>query len=244
MKAGINGILNLSILDGWFDEAFEFSGGWAVGDREPYLEEQDETHASAIYSLLENEIVPMYYRDRDRGVPELWMRRVKQSLMGLSPQFNCNRMIGQYAAELYRPAQAAFRSAASEDFAPVRQYARWLEKVRDVWERIRFVEVGPVLSNPALSGQAISLHAVVDLAGLSPADVRVEGIVGPVSNEGMLRDTTVISMPPLGERDGCHIFSHEYVPEQTGRLGYAVRISPNHCDDPLTRPCSSFLRWA
>ena len=66
MKAGINGVLNLSILDGWFDEAYENSGGWAIGDREPYSEDQDEYHASAIYSLLENEIVPMYYARRRR----------------------------------------------------------------------------------------------------------------------------------------------------------------------------------
>jgi starch phosphorylase len=95
-----------------------------------------------------------------------------------------------------------------------------------------------------LSGHAISLHAVVDLAGLTPQDVRVESVIGPVSIEGSLRDTTVISMPSTGERDGFHVFSRDYLPDQTGRLGYAVRISPNHCDDPLTRPCSTFLRWA
>ena len=104
MKAGINGVLNLSILDGWFDEGYEISGGWAIGDREPYTEDQDEIHASAIYSLLENEIVPMFYGERDRGIPEEWMRRVKQSLMGLSPQFNCLRMVGEYTAQLYQPA--------------------------------------------------------------------------------------------------------------------------------------------
>ena len=77
MKAGLNGKLNLSILDGWFDEAYEYSGGWAIGDREPYSEDQDEIHATAIYSLLENEIVPMYYRGREEGVPKAWMHRMK-----------------------------------------------------------------------------------------------------------------------------------------------------------------------
>src|SRR4029079_16389638 len=75
MKAGINGILNLSILDGWFDEAYEISGGWAIGDRVTYADDQDEYHASAIYSLLENEIVPMYFSGREDGVPEEWIRR-------------------------------------------------------------------------------------------------------------------------------------------------------------------------
>ena len=73
MKAAMNGVLNLSILDGWFDEAYEQSGGWAIGDREPYSEDQDEIHARAIYSILENEIVPMYYQGRTEDVPENWL---------------------------------------------------------------------------------------------------------------------------------------------------------------------------
>ena len=77
MKASMNGVLNLSVLDGWFDEAFEYSGGWAIGNREPYSEGQDEIHASAIYSTLENEIVPLYYEHRDQGVPVEWVRRMK-----------------------------------------------------------------------------------------------------------------------------------------------------------------------
>ena len=80
MKAGINGNLNLSILDGWFDEAAEESGGWVIGDRDPYSADRDDAHAAGIYSILENEIVPMFYEGREQGVPVEWMRRVKQSL--------------------------------------------------------------------------------------------------------------------------------------------------------------------
>jgi starch phosphorylase len=96
MKASINGIPNLSILDGWFDEAYEYSGGWAIGDRIPYSEDQDASHASAIYSIIENDIVPLYYRDRDGGVPHQWVRRMKQALSGISQQFNCARMLSVY----------------------------------------------------------------------------------------------------------------------------------------------------
>ncbi len=77
MKAGINGVLNMSILDGWFDEAAEQTGGWPIGDREPYTADRDDAHAAAIYSLLESEIVPLYYEGREQGVPVEWMRRVK-----------------------------------------------------------------------------------------------------------------------------------------------------------------------
>src|SRR5260370_4314247 len=101
MKAGINGVLNLSILDGWFDEAYEISGGWAIGDREPYSDDQDEIHARAIYSILENEIVPMYYEGRDEGIPTEWIRLVKQSLMQVGPQVNDHRMVAEYMNQVY-----------------------------------------------------------------------------------------------------------------------------------------------
>jgi starch phosphorylase len=172
------------------------------------------------------------------------MRRVKQSLMNLSPRFNCNRMVREYATQLYTPAAEAFRQASRDHFKPARELSVWLQRVREVWERVRFIEVGPVLSNPSLSGQAIPLHAVIDLAGLQPSDVRVEAVIGPISIEGHLRETTVLTMPATGDRDGFHVFSQGFIPDQTGRLGYAVRVSPNHCDDPLTRPCYTYLKWA
>ncbi len=105
MKAAMNGVLNFSILDGWFDEAYEFSGGWAIGDREPYSEDQDGLHASMIYYLLENEIVPMFYGRRSGG-PSEWIRRSKQSILALSPRFDARRMVNEYDRELYSPAHA------------------------------------------------------------------------------------------------------------------------------------------
>src|SRR5258706_14589871 len=92
MKAGINGVLNLSILDGWFDEAAEESGGWAIVDREPHSTDRDDGHAAGIYNLLENEIVPLFYQGREQGVPAKWMGRVRQSLEYVSAHFNCQRM--------------------------------------------------------------------------------------------------------------------------------------------------------
>src|SRR5664279_5639192 len=126
MKAGLNGVLNLSILDGWFDEAYEISGGWAIGDREDYAEDQDEMHARAIYSILENEIIPMYYDARgEERVPEDWVRRMKQSLMYLTPQFNSQRMVGEYMSQLYEPAHLAFAEISHSKFESARERFRW-----------------------------------------------------------------------------------------------------------------------
>ena len=245
MKAGINGILNLSILDGWFDEAYEISGGWAIGDRELYSEDQDEVHARAIYSILENEIVPMYYKARDEeGVPTDWVRRMKQSLMHLSPQFNAQRMVGEYVSQLYDPAHNAYLEARESHYQASRERVHWNEQVNRAWDGIRFMEAGSGPDGAVLSGRPIPMRAVVELSGLSPNEVRVEAVIGRVGANGELEDTQVLTLPPVEQQGGAYLFAKEFVPHQTGRLGYSLRISPNHYDDPLTRPCNSLLKWS
>jgi starch phosphorylase len=244
MKAGINGVLNLSILDGWFDEAFEISGGWAIGDRESYTEDQDEVHVRAIYSILENEIVPMYYQEREEGVPVDWVRRMKQSLMHLSPQFNSLRMVGEYMSQLYEPAHQAFLEVSKESFEPARDRSKWNEQVEQVWDNVSFLEIGPAPDGSVLTGRPIPMRTVVNLAGLSPKDVRVEAVIGRVGANGNLEETQVMSLPAVEQQGNAYVFLKEFVPHQTGRLGYSLRISPNHYDDPLTRPCNALLKWS
>jgi starch phosphorylase len=244
MKAGLNGVLNMSILDGWFDEAYEVSGGWAIGDREPYAEDQDEIHASAIYSLLENEIVPLYYGGRGEGVPEEWVRRMRQSLVNLSSRFNCLRMLSEYMSQLYEPAHMAYQTIRQDAFDGVRRQAQWNAGVQSAWERVQFIEVGPEPEGTLLSGQPMPLRAVVELADLKPDDVRVEAVIGSVGIGGRLERTEVLSLPPVGQQGGAVVFAREFVPSQTGRLGYCLRISPNHSDDPLARPCNALLKWS
>jgi starch phosphorylase len=244
MKAALNGVLNLSILDGWWDEAYEGSGCWKVGDREPYSEDQDNIHASSIYSLLENEIVPMFFEQREQGgAPLEWMRRVKQSIMRLSPRYNCRRMVGEYHSQMYQPANDAFQAVRRGAFEQARAKARWNSKIREAWDRVRFMEMGPAPVGPIISGRPVPVRAAVDLAGLTPEDVRVEVVVGHVGTNGTLEDTEVMILPAVETNGTVAVFAKEIIPERTGRLGYAVRVSPNHYDDPITRPCTSLLKW-
>jgi glycogen phosphorylase len=244
MKAGLNGVLNLSILDGWFDEAYEMSGGWAIGDRTEYAEDQDEYHASAIYSLLENEIVPMYYSGREDGVPDEWVRRMKQCLMNLSPMFNCQRMVIEYMKHLYEPAHEAFAETQNSRFDLARHRAQWNSGVHRVWPDVKFLELGAGPEASVMSGSAVPMRAVVDLAGLKPEDVRVEVVVGRVGVTGQIEESEVLTLPAVEQRGSSYVFQREVVPRQTGRLGYALRICPNHDDNPLTRPCNSLIKWS
>jgi len=244
MKAGSNGVLNLRILDGWFDEAYEISGGWAIGERIPYSPDQDEVHARAIYSLLENEIVPLYYRRREDGVPTEWMQRVRQSIRALSPLFNCQRMVEEYMSQLYEPAQDAFARLSRDSFSRTRELTRWNASVEQLWDRVRFVDVGTSTAEPVHSGRSVTVTAVLDLAGLAPQDVRVEAVLGRIGANGDLEDTEVLTLTPSGAEGANHRFSGEFAPRHTGRLGYALRVGPNHYHDPITRPCGTLIKWA
>jgi len=243
MKAAINGVLNLSILDGWFDEAYEHSGGWRIGEREPYSEDQDALHASIIYSLLENEIVPMFYERREQ-TPREWMRRVKQSLQYITPHFDCRRMVREYMSELYDPAHTQHLRLLDGRYALAREKARWNQRIREVWDRVRFVEAAPGPAGSVISGKSVPVRAAIELAGLAPADVRVEVVMGRVDNSGHLEETEVMVLPSVEQQGSVAVFGKDIIPERTGRLGYALRVSPNHFDDPLTRPCTSPLKWS
>ncbi|MDQ6675789.1 MAG: alpha-glucan family phosphorylase [Acidobacteriota bacterium] len=243
MKASMNGVLSLSILDGWFDEAYEYSGGWAIGDREEYADDQDGLHASAIYYLLEREIVPAFYERREQSERHEWVRRMKQSIMNVTPRFDCRRMVAEYDQTLYEPAHRGFIEYRSGDFKQARIHASWSARVRSVWDRVNFVETSPAPIGPVASGRPVSIRAAVEMAGLEPNDVRVEVVMGRVSPSGGLEDTAVIELPASESVGSVTVFSKELTPQYTGRLGYALRISPNHFDDPRTRPCTSLLKW-
>lgn len=244
MKAALNGVLNLSVLDGWFDEAYENSGGWAIGDREPYHEWMEGIHATAIYSLLENEILPLYYSNREEGVPVQWIQRIRVSLEHLSAQYNCQRMIHDYTARLYEPAHQAWQNLKKNTFDGAREKARWQREVEAAWPGVLIEDAGTSLGPCHLSGTMLELRAAVHLNGLKPDDVRVEAVVGRVGSSGRLEETSVMALQPTGESNGRQVYSREFVPHQTGRLGYTLRVSPNHCEDPLARPCHSPIRWA
>ncbi len=152
MKAAINGILNLSVLDGWFDEAFELSAGWAIGDRVPYSEDQDEIHASAIYSTLENEIVPLFYQGSEREIPLEWVRRMKTSMANITPRFSSGRMVAEYMSELYQPAHDLWTGMSKDNFEAARRKSVWERRMNERWHLVKFVDLGEGPGDYVMSG--------------------------------------------------------------------------------------------
>jgi glycogen phosphorylase len=243
MKASMNGVLNLSVLDGWFDEAFELSAGWAIGDRGAYAEDQDDIHASAIYSTLENDIVPLFYLRSEQEFPEEWARRMKTCIANITPRFSSGRMVAEYMSELYQPAHDLWGAISRDNFETGRRMSTWDARVKESWQRVRFVDFGDGLGDQVMSGSAVPLRATVDLAGLRASDVHVEAVVGQIGINGQLESTYTLSLAPVEEHGTEVVFAGDFVVQQTGRVGYSVRITPNHFDNPLTRPCNTLLKW-
>jgi starch phosphorylase len=174
------------------------------------------------------------------------MRRVKQSLSYISPQFDARRMVREYMTELYEPAHLQYLRAHAEDFKLIRDKTRWHGRVRDLWDRVKFVESAqaPMPAGSVINGKPVPVRASIDLAGLSADDVRVEVVMGRVDSNGYLEETEVVELPPNEQAGQVAVFGKDVIPERTGRVGYALRVSPNHFDDPRTRPCTSLLKWS
>ena len=173
------------------------------------------------------------------------MRRVKQSLTYISPDFDCRRMVHEYMTELYDPAHSGHLRMRKADYAQIREKARWNARVREVWDRVRFVDARARTNAARWSAaQPSPVRAAIDLAGLAPSDVRVEVVIGRVDSNGHLEETEVMVLPFVEQQETVAVFGKDIVPERTGRLGYALRVSPNHFDDPLTRPCASLMKWS
>ncbi len=241
MKAAANGALNMSTLDGWWDEAWRDpafqSGqpiGWAIGRGEIYdsLDYQDQVEAEALYDLLERDVVPTFYdRGRDR-LPRRWIARMKASIGILCHFFNTHRMVREYTERFYLVAHATFRQLAEDQAARARALANWMARVREQWPQVRIeaVESGP--PSGLSVGQRVSIRVRIHLGSLTPEDVNVEVYIGRLNAAGEIVEGVPTRMEPVGREDGGdYVFQTAPAPCcASGLHGYTVRVLPSHPD--------------
>jgi starch phosphorylase len=232
MKVVPNGGLNFSILDGWWDEAFEPGLGWAIGDRTHPADEgqQDWLDSRMLYHVLEHEIAPMFYHRADGGVPASWLEMIKRSIARLAPTFSTNRMVRDYATKYYIPAAASYRRLCEDGGANARELLGWRARVQTNWSLVRIAEVNDTstLANPI--GKAFVVTAIVELGALSTDDVLVEIVVGRVGPNRELLGSKIEPMTHAEESDGRHKYTAEIQCGEPGYQGYTVRIVPTHPD--------------
>jgi glycogen phosphorylase len=231
MKAALNGGLNLSILDGWWDEWFDGDNGWAIpsadGVEDP--ERRDDIEAAALYDLLEDEVAPRFYDyDGDR-LPGRWIEMVRHTLTSLGPKVLASRMVADYVRQLYTPAAEGARRVAANNQSVV-DLAYWKAKVRTAWPHVRIehVESSGVSDAPAL-GSRLTVRVFASLGDLTPSDVDVQVVHGRVAGDDQLRDPRVASLTHAESYEaGRHRFEAEIPLEHTGPFGYTVRILPRN----------------
>jgi glycogen phosphorylase len=239
MKVVPNGGLNLSVLDGWWAEAYRPGVGWAIGTGEDVGQPaaQDQFDSDSLYSLLENELVPLFYsRDAD-GLPHGWIAMMKESMKVLAPTFSGDRMVKQYSEGFYVPAIDHYRRLAADGFAEARELAAWKTRVRDAWPGVKITAVDE--SGAALDGRAgrevavgeqVPVAARVDLAGLDPSEVVVEAFHSTLRPDGSLRTGRGVQLELSGCDEGAYLFKGAVPARNSGLHGYAVRVLPRHED--------------
>ena len=246
MKVAANGVINVSTLDGWWDEAYEPETGWAIGRGEVYedLNYQDDIESRAIYELLEKEIVPLFYDRNSNGLPHQWVARMKAAMRAICPVFNTNRMIREYAERFYLPAAQRYRRLAEDEMARAKALAQWKSLLHEHWPEIRVDNVEAEVPAELKVGAEFQVRAQVHLGALEPQDVTVQLYYGPLDTRGEIPKGEVMPLKWVeSSEDGSHVFVSAIPCRTSGRYGYALRILPHHED--LSNPYEpGLILWA
>ena len=227
-KAALNGVPNLSVLDGWWAEGFDGDNGWAIGEAREYKNEtvQDDADAASLYNLLEDEIVPAFYDRDEAGLPARWLDVMKESIRSCAPTFSMSRQVKDYTNQLYLPAAAAGHNLAADNFDAARKLAAWKERMYSLWPQVRISADRPDIES-ATVGASLKMEARVHLGAVSPDDVRVE-IVWGWRREDELSEIQIVPMVFDGAMPGELLrYRGEIAFEASGRFGVGIRIIPS-----------------
>ena len=235
MKSALNGGLNLSIRDGWWDEWYDGENGWEIPTADGLADEtrRDDLEASALYDLLEKSVTTKFYERDEHGVPQRWMEMVRHTLQGLGPKVLASRMVRDYTEKYYVPAaQSLHRTIEEVDgvpFGAAIDLAAYCERARSSWPKVRITEVDSYgLPDTPLLGSELTLTATVHLDELAPDEVVVQAVVGRVDAGDSLLDPVTVEMTHTGSTDGNEVFSSTTPLPVAGPVGYTVRVLPHH----------------
>ncbi len=232
MKVLPNGGLNLSVLDGWWDEGYDIDTGWVIGAGEEYAdsEYQDEVESKMLFHVLENEVVPLFYDTGGDGLPRKWISKMKSSMMKLCPIFNTNRMVREYTEKFYMNAYNNWKKLSADDFTKAKALVKWKQFVRSQWGMVNIIKAH-LEKKESEVGSALKVTAVVYLGNLSKDDVLVQIYSGPLDADGNIVQNSSIDMESAGEiQEGLYKYEGTIPCNESGLFGYSVRMMPFHSD--------------
>jgi len=236
MKAGINGVLNLSVLDGWWGEGYDGTNGWAIKPAPENMDEyrRNKEDSQTLYELLQDQVIPLYYKRDKFGYSPEWVKMAKTSIATLLPRFNASRMVSEYVSRFYLPAAKAGRYLAQENYARARSLAQWKQRVRAAWPGVtlRRLDTPP---RRIRFGEEVRIEVGVRLNGLQPEDVVVELLLTR-GNKHHAEDAHRyrFRFDRLDGETGEHRFVLDLAPSLCGRLDYRIRAYPSQA--LLTHP--------
>jgi starch phosphorylase len=238
MKSALNGGLNLSVRDGWWDELYDGRNGWAIptADGVDDPDRRDDIEANALYDLLGTQVSPLFYDRGADGVPDRWTALVRHTLATLSPKVQASRMVTDYVEQWYVPAARSAARVVADAFAGAKELATYRARLDAAWSSVSVAEVDASggADTPVL-GAPMTVRAEVALGGLSPDEVLVQAVVGRADDVDELSESTVEPMSPIGPGpEGSHRFEAVVALPHAGVLGYTVRVLPRH--DLLAAP--------
>lgn len=245
MKAALNGVLNASILDGWWAEAYTPEVGWTFGIEEGSddLAYQDSVDAQSLYNLIEEEIVPTFYDRGDTDLPHKWVKMMKASMKLILREFTSRRMVQQYNSRFYEPAARSYRSLLADGAVRAGELVSKRKRLRELWPDVRAVapQADRNLSDLHV-GDSFTVTARVQLGHLRPSEVRVQLYAGPLDSGNNIWDVATHEMAQYGDGvDGMHTYRHTLRCQRAGRHGFTVRVVPSGKEWEHETP--GFVTW-
>ncbi len=247
MKLPPNGGLNLSVLDGWWCEAFAQNrkAGWAIGEEiaDGSVDFQNEVDVASLFHILETQVVPLYYAKPDGRLPLAWIQLMRESIRSITPVFNTHRMVREYTERLYEPAAAAHTVLAASGGAKARALSEWKDLIRAAWPMVRVDKVEADVFGQVQVAETIPVRAIVHLGSLSPKDVTVQAYYGEEYNCEILAPATTNLELSAKLDGGAFLYHGSVAASESGSYGLSVRVIPTH--PHLTQAHElRLIRWA
>ena len=242
-KALMNGVVNFSVLDGWWLEGYRPGAGWALTEKRTYQNQdyQDQLDAATIYSILENEIVPLYYNKNAKGYSEGWIQVVKNSIAQIAPHYTMKRQLDDYYTKFYNKLGSRFAALSANDNAKAKEIAAWKETVAERWDAIEVVSATNVAELDVTSGSEVKLTVVLDEKGLDDA-VGVEVVTISTDSEGKEHIHGIDTLNLVKKENNIHTFECTHSVNNAGLFKVAYRMYPKNADLPH-RQDFCYVRW-
>ncbi len=241
MKAAVNGVLNVSILDGWWCEAYNGENGWAVGGGEEYtdLGLQDEIESRIVYDLLEKEVVPIFYSRGIDGLPRAWIKKMKDSMLAICPIFNMNRLMEDYTRKFYLPADINYNNFIANNWEMTKNFSKWIENLQSNWDKIKVLEVKDNIKETVILNEKIEVEAKISLEKIFSKEVSVQLYWGYLDSKNRITEPQIVEMQVVDERNG--VYRGVIISDRVGHCGYVIRILPKFNNKIIYRP--NFIKW-